>query len=79
MQTLCSKKSVFFLPRKGQNHSLTKKSITLQWVRALTLNSYECGVYNLILPLKVDLACIKFFGRAGSVGSQQLRFAVILT
>ena len=34
---------------------------------------------NLILQSKVDSACISFFGRAGSVGSQQSSFAIIHT
>ena len=79
MQIFCSKKRCFFLRSKEQNHSLAKKSIITQRARAFTLNSKECGVYNLILPSRVDSACTSFFGRAGSVDSQQFSFAVILT
>ena len=73
------RKVLFFLRSEEQNHSLTKKSIITQRARALTLNSEECGVYHLILPSRVDSACTSFFGRAGSVGSQQFSFATILT
>ena len=45
----------------------------------LTLNSKKCGVYNLVLPSRVDSACTSFFGRTGSVASQQFSFAIILT
>ena len=72
-------KFCFILRSEEQNHSLTKKSIITQRARALTLNFEECGVYNLILPSRVDSACTSFFGRAGSVGSQQFSFAIILT
>ena len=54
-----------------QSYTLTKKSIITQLARALTLNSEECWVYNLILPSRVDSACTSFIGRACSVGPQQ--------
>ena len=79
MQIFCSKKSCFFWRSEEQNHSLTKKSIITQRARAFTLNSKVCGFYNLVLPWRVDSACTSFFGRAGSVGSQQFSFAMILT
>ena len=79
MQIFCSKKSYFFLRSEEQNHSLTKKSIITQRVRAFTLNSKECRVYDLILPSREDSACTSFFGTAGLVGSQQFSFAIVLT
>ena len=72
-------RKVFFFAQRKENHSLTKKSKITQRVRALTLNSEECGIYNVILPSRVDSACTNFFGRACSVRSQQFSFAIILT
>ena len=71
-----ARRKVVFLRSKEQSHSLTKKSIITQRARALTLNSKKCGVYDLILPSRVDSACWQ--SRLG-VGSQQFSFAIILT
>ena len=73
------RRKVVFLRSEEQYHSLSKKSIITQRARAFTLNFKVWGFYNLVLPWRVDSACTSFFGRAGSVGSQQFSFAMILT